>query len=111
MDQIGENLLSLARAPRSDTENFRPAELFQKWLDEERLGRLNALTADFEETKPLAHYYALSHALRAVLSAVDHNEAMPSVHWDSTSSPNYASHTLLNPDTKMQDDDIASWLT
>ena len=103
-------LLSLARTPGSDEENFRPAELFRKWLDRERLGRLNALTADFDEIRPLAHYYAMSHALRAVLSAVGHTEAMPSIHWDSASSPIPEIAVSPNSDTTMQDDDISSWL-
>ena len=105
-----KELLLLARSPGPNQEDFRPAELFQKWLDEERLGRLNALTADFDETRPLAHYYALNHALRAVLSAVGHTAAMPSAYRASTSRSYTPENISDPPDPTMQDDDISSWL-
>lgn len=103
-------LLSLARSPASDREGLRPAELFRIWLDEERLGRLDALTTDFDETKPLAHYYALSHALRVVLSAVAHTRAMPSVHWETAFRASTVEDAPQTSDTPALDDDIASWL-
>ena len=105
-----KELLSLARSPASDDEDLRPAELFRRWLDEKRLGRLNELTADFDETKPLAHYYALSHALRAVLSAVAYTEAVPSDYWETASRSLNVENVAQSPDTPPLDDDIASWL-
>lgn len=104
-----KELLSLVRLHKSDDEEFRPAQLLVSWLDEKRLGRLNELTADFDETKPLAQCYALNHALRAILSAVAHTEALPSNHWDTFRSSN-VEDTLQSFDTMPLDDDIASWL-
>ena len=103
-------LLSLARSPASDDGEFRPADLFLRWLDAERLGRLNELTADFDETKPLAHYYALSHALRTVLSAVDYTEAIPLSHWETTYRSSNVEDAPQISDTPPLDDEIASWL-
>ena len=105
-----KELLSLARLPASDDEDFRPADLFLRWLDEKRLGRLNELTADFDETRPLAHYYALSHALRAVLSAVAHTEAVPFDYWETRSRSSTVEDVVQSSDTTPLDDDIASWL-
>lgn len=105
-----KELLSLARSTAWSYEDFRPAELLRKWLDEERLGRLNALTTDFDETKPLAHYYALSHALRAILSAVAHTSTMPSIHWETASRSSLVENASQISDTPPLDDDIASWL-
>ena len=46
-----KELLLLARSPGPNREDFRPAELFQKWLDEERLERLKRSDGGFRRNK------------------------------------------------------------
>ena len=105
-----KELLALARSPASDHHDPHPADLFLRWLDEERLGRLNVLTANFGETRSVAHYYALNHALRAILTAVNHTAAIPSTYWEIAARSSNAEKNEPISDPTSLDENISSWL-
>ena len=105
-----KELLALARSPAQNHRDFRPAELFRRWLDKERLGRLHMLTADFGETRSVAHYYALSHALRAILTAVDYTAAVQSTSWEIAARSSIAEDNERNPEPAALSEDVSSWL-
>ena len=106
-------LLALARNTRAPSAlQSAHRELLALWLNEKRMERLELLTEALGHNRHFAHCYALSHAWRELVAALDHTNAMPAV--EPSKPPalpdNDDAGAEQDTDTPVADADIVSWL-